>query len=102
MIAVNKPRFKPGKIIGTPACLEAIEQADQTAWTFIARHLVGDWGIVDVDDAQANNEALIDGSRLLSAYLLNDELNTKIWVITEAANDNGHREATTLLLPEEY
>ncbi len=27
---------------------------------------------------------------------------TRIWVITEAADDNGERAATTLLLPEEY
>jgi len=102
MIAVNKPSFKPGKIVGTPLCLEAIEQAGQTPWTFLARHLAGDWGIVDNEDAQANNEALKDGSRLLSAYLLNDAARTKIWIITEAVDDNGHREATTLLLPEEY
>jgi len=102
MIAVNKPSFKPGRIVGSPSCLRAIENAGQNAWTFLARHLSGDWGIVDDDDAQANNQALKDGSRLLSAYLLDDEQKTKIWIITEAVDDNGHREATTLLLPEEY
>ena len=71
-------------------------------WTFIARHLAGDWGIVDDDDKTANEEALRDGSRLLSAYLLDDIQKTKIWIITEAVNDRGHREATTLLLPDEY
>jgi hypothetical protein len=47
-----------------------------------------------------NDESLKDGSRLLSAYLLKD--GTKIWIITEAEDDNGKREATTILLPEEY
>ena len=102
MIAVNNSSFKPGRVVATPLCLEALEQSGQTPWTFLARHLAGDWGIVDDEDAQANNEALRDGSRLLSAYLLDDEQKTKIWVITEAVNDDGHREATTLLLPEEY
>jgi len=27
---------------------------------------------------------------------------TKIWIITEATDDNGKRTATTILLPEEY
>jgi hypothetical protein len=26
----------------------------------------------------------------------------KIWIITEAADDDGQREATTILLPDEY
>jgi len=26
----------------------------------------------------------------------------RIWIITEAADDGGHREATTILLPSEY
>lgn len=26
----------------------------------------------------------------------------KIWVITEATDDRGHRSATTILLPDEY
>jgi hypothetical protein len=28
--------------------------------------------------------------------------NVKIWVITEAADEHGSREATTVLLPDEY
>jgi hypothetical protein len=36
----------------------------------------------------------------MSAYTLTD--GTKIWVITEAVGEDGQREATTFLLPEEY
>jgi hypothetical protein len=55
---------------------------------------------VDEEDWRLNDEALKDGSRILSAYLtLKDK---RLWIITEAADDNGHRAATTLLLPEEY
>jgi len=43
MIAVMKPSFKPGKIIATPACLQALEQANHNVWTFLARHLAGDY-----------------------------------------------------------
>ncbi len=64
------------------------------------REPVGDWGEVSKDDAALNEEALRDGSRLLSVYKLADQ--TKIWIITEAADDEAKREATTILLPSEY
>jgi len=103
MIALNSPTlFKPGRLVATPALLEALDKSGQSIWTFLARHLAGDWGIVSDDDKRANDESLKDGSRLLSAYLLNDGEKTKIWFITEAENDKGLREATTVLLPEEY
>lgn len=99
MIAV-KPLFKPGRVVATPGALEALEEAGQSVWVFLARHLAGDWGAVDVHDKAANDEALKDGSRLLSAYLLNT--GKTIWLITEAQDDNGNRALTTALLPSEY
>ena len=67
---------------------------------FIARHAQGDWGQVCAEDGQLNDAALVDGSRLLSAYKTRKD--TKLWIITEAADDDGRRAATTILLPEEY
>ncbi len=101
MIALNKiPLFKPGRLLATPGCLAELEKAGQTLWHFIALHLAGDWGVVDSDDAEANNQALKDGSRLLSAYRL--KTGEKIWIITEAEDESGDRVATTALLPSEY
>ena len=52
------------------------------------------------EDKRANDQALVDGSRLLSAYrTLKGE---RIWIITEAADDQGQRAATTAILPSEY
>ena len=101
MIPVNKPIFAMGRILSTPGALEALAQTGQAPWELISLHLAGNWGVVDAEDAEANNQALKDGSRLLSAYILKDG-KTKIWVITEAEDDNGNRAATTLLLPSEY
>jgi len=101
MIAVTTPLFKPGRVVATPGALEALEQSGQSVWHFLALHLAGNWGVVDDEDKALNDEALKDGSRLLSAYLLDDEEKTKIWIITEA-EDQGNREATTALLPDEY
>lgn len=59
------------------------------------RHWMGDWGEVSTEDAESNNEALENGSRLLSSYT--DSKGIKFWIITEA-----DRSYTTCLLPEEY
>jgi hypothetical protein len=102
MIAVDKILFKPGRIVATPGAVDALERSGQSIWHFLSLHLAGNWGVVSDEDKALNDEALKDGSRLLSAYLLADEDKTKIWLITEAEDDHGNREATTALLPDEY
>ena len=55
---------------------------------------------VPEEDKRLNDQALLDGSRLLSAYrTLKGE---RIWIITEAVGDDGKRSATTILLPSQY
>ena len=61
----------------------------------LSRHERGDWGTVDQDDWAANDEAVLDGTRILSAY--ESESHPKVYIITEATRDY-----TTLLLPQEY
>lgn len=100
MIAVKTPLFKPGQVVATPAALEALEQAGQNVWVFLTRHLAGDWGMIDAHDNAANDEALKDGSRLLSAYRL--KTNVTIWLVTEAEDDIGNRAVTTALMPDDY
>ena len=51
---------------------------------------------VDKDDWQANERALGEGTRLLSAYTLSTT-NETVWIITE-----WDRSATTILRPDEY
>ena len=54
-----------GRIVATPGALHALREAGQSADEFLARHVTGDWGDLDDEDRQANELALIDGSRLL-------------------------------------
>ncbi len=48
-----------------------------------------------VEDKESNDRALVEGTRILSAYQAAN--GTKFWIITEA-----DRSVTTLLLPEDY
>jgi hypothetical protein len=93
-------KFPLGRLAATPGALEAMEASGQTPEFFLARHASGDYGEVNDEDRQLNDEALLHGDRILSAY--RTLKGVKLWVITEAADDNGHRAATTILLPDEY
>ena len=95
MIDVKKPLFDLGQVVATPGALETFQEAGQSPVEFLSRHVRGDWGVVDEHDQQANTDALQDGSRILSAYVLTTGV--KIWIITEA-----DRSSTCCLLPEEY
>ena len=94
-MTASKPRFSLGRTVATPGALAALETAKQAASEFLGRHNCGDWGEVCSEDAEANEQALIHGERLLSAYRTSQ--GTKLWIITEA-----DRSATTILLPDEY
>jgi hypothetical protein len=100
MIAEFRPEFVLGRLLITPGAIETLEMADQSAIEFLKHHVRGDWGDVCDEDRQANDEALIDGSRLLSAH--HTSLGDKLWIMTEAADDAGQRSATTILRPSEY
>lgn len=93
-------KFPLGQIVATPGVLKALSEAGQTPEFFLEMHVAGNWGGVDAEDKNANDQALVNGSRILSAY--RTPKNKKLWIITEAANDGGKREATTILLPSEY
>ncbi len=86
--------FELGRVVATPGALEVVLHPDE-AVSLLRRHQSGDWGEVDGHDRRANNKAIKEGTRLLSAYTLPG--GEKVWIITEA-----DRSATCLLLPSEY
>lgn len=90
-----EPLFPLGATVATPGALEVCEAANTAPSELLARHASGDWGVLDAHDRRANEQALKDGTRLLSAYTLAG--GTRVWVLTEAS-----REVTTILLPSEY
>jgi hypothetical protein len=93
MTANSKPLFSLGRTLATPGALQALTESGPAE--FLNRHVVGDWGDLGEEDRKLNDEAVVAGERILSAYRTNQGV--KLWVITEC-----DRSATTILLPEEY
>ena len=95
MVITQNARFASGRVVATPGALAALEASNSDPRAFLDRHFAMEQGALDDEDHAANARALVDGTRIFSAYHLDD--GEKIWIITE-----HDRSATTILLPEEY
>lgn len=113
-LITNAAKFELGQLVATPGALALMERTKTNPALLVSRHLHGDWGDVCQEDRELNDEALLTGNRLLSAYILaspetlaatppkkRGDLPT-VWMITEAVGDDGRRASTCILLPEEY
>jgi hypothetical protein len=83
-----------GKLVATPAAIAFCDQHLISMISLVRRYLRGDWGNLSASDRKANEQALVDGSRILSSY---EFWQGKVWVITEA-----DRSSTCVLLSSEY
>lgn len=104
-----KTSFKPfslGVVVATPGILQSV--SPERMMECLGLHARGDYGNVCPEDAELNNRATHDGSRILSAYAIDPTKPSKgygencIWILTSATDDNGNRESTCIMLPEEY
>jgi len=93
--APKPPLFALGQIVATPGALELLGKSGESASSFLVRHARGDWGDVDAEDGKLNDRAVLEGSRILSAY--HTRTGEKLWIISEA-----DRSSTCILLPSEY
>jgi hypothetical protein len=94
--ASSRQLFTLGHLVFTGGAIGLISRTGTTVSSLLKRHTFGDWGAVCESDKQANDRAVTEGTRILSAYILGAG-QEKLWLITEA-----DRSATTFLLPEEY
>lgn len=86
--------FDPGQLVATPGALNHLALHGCTPSALIGRHLSGDWGDLDIRDRKLNDEAVVGGDRIFSAYAI---AGLKLYVITE-----WDRSYTTVLLASEY
>lgn len=92
LIQTTATKFPLGQIVITPNALATLSLEEIN--TGLKRHSQKDWGNVCPDDAALNDEALVHGDRVLSAY---GEGSKRFWIITES-----DRSVTTILMPEDY
>ena len=85
--------FQLGKIVITRAAIAEVSPED--IFLAVRRHAQGDWGNVEPEDRQANDDALQAGDRLLSSY--ESARQVEFWILTE-----WDRTVTTILLPSDY
>lgn len=94
------PIFQVDHLVATRGALAVMDKHHIEPLDLLRRHQQGDWGDLDQHDRAANLAALKDGSRLLSFYEIAHQ---KLWVMTEAAGEDGvTRASTCILLPKEY
>lgn len=84
MSRLSAALFSPGRVVATPAALALAEDEEINLLGLLARHLAGDWGDVGDEDSRLNDQALVGGARLLSAY---GPEPYRIWIITDAETD---------------
>jgi hypothetical protein len=85
-------RFPLGQVAVTANA--SLRLTTEEVLTALRRHASGDCGDLCPEDTLANDTAVQQGGRLLSAY---GQGASRFWVITEA-----DRSVTTLLLPQDY
>ena len=89
--------FEVGQVVATAAVAEFCTQTEFLE--MLDKHRSGEWGQVPPEDAKENDLSVKEGYRILSAY---DVRGKTVWLITEAQDDNGRRQSSTFLYPDEY
>ena len=96
-IGKKQPSIRAGfhRATAKPAAQALAELSRADVQRALRRHHLADWGDLDASDREANERALHNGGRFLSAY--RSDRGEKFWIITEA-----DRSATTVLMPGDY
>ncbi len=84
-----------GPVTASPAAMDALAAANQTALGLLIRHAAGDWGEADDEERAANWLAITSGQELVcGVYRLTGGV--KVFIVTEMAPRQ-----TSILLAEE-
>jgi len=96
--------FALGKVVATRNVWELIdtnESFSQFVTICMSRYIANDWGDICREDWEANDQAVINGERLLASYVIPEDVKEiyedRLWIITE-----WDRSVTTLLFPGDY
>lgn len=102
----ERPLFELGQLLSTPGAMRVLDALDLTTFWLVEQHRHGEWGDLGDDDKALNDQALLNGGRIFSAYVIANPAqgaSTRLYVITEAVNEaTGRRDSTTVLRADEY
>lgn len=95
--------FNVGKVVCTATLNNAMQENKQFAREVVSameRYCNKDWGDLDAEDKQTNEDALqySEDLYLLAAY---KTCKGKIYIITERISENAGDNATTICFPDE-
>jgi len=103
----QRPLFELGQLLSTPGAMRVLDALDLTTFWIVEQHRHGEWGDLGAEDKASNDQALLNGGRIFSAYDIANPAkqgpSTRLYVITEAVNEaTGRRDCTTVLRADEY
>jgi len=84
MVRKAGAKFELGRVVMTSGAESRAEKHGIHPATLLRRHISGDWGDLDAHDRRVNDQAVKNGSRILSVY---GEGDTRLYVITDAVTD---------------
>jgi hypothetical protein len=96
------PLFSLGRVVATPPALRLLERYGVEPLSLLVRHVALDPGSLDAHDQKVNRDALRTGARIFSSYKLGEGRDSRVWIITDAADDEGVRASTCILTPDCY
>lgn len=93
-----------GKVVATEAVWNLIDSNDafrNFVSVCLSRYMACDWGDTDDEGCEKNDEAVLNGGRVMAVYRIPDEIpetfEDQIWFFTEA-----DRSQTTLMFMGEF
>jgi hypothetical protein len=108
-VRATRPLFDLGQVVATPAAVALMQECGINGLRMLCRHQAGDFGDLCADDQRSNEAALADGTRIFSSHIIGATVTAqarderrRIWIITEACDDDGRRRSTCILTPEDY
>lgn len=102
----ERPLFELGQLLETPGAMRVLDALDLTAFWLVEQHRHGEWGDLGAEDKASNDQALLNGGRIFSAYDVTNAAqgsSTRLYVITEAVNEaTGRRDSTCVMRADKY
>ncbi len=92
-------KFELGRTVVTRGIDERMNEScdfEKFVTMCLGKYAKCDWGDTCYEDKKSNENAVINGERILAVYIY-PETGEKIWIITE-----WDRSVTTILFPDEY